>query len=102
MNWMVIIIKRCNLCNELKELDKFYSDVRSNKSKGEYTYFHPYCKECEKEKNAKWRKRNPEKRKELIKKDNARPEKKKQVLEANVKYRESGKQRDGNIVMWIK
>lgn len=90
----MIIIKECNICKEIKPLDEFYQYEKESKTKGKFIYIQPYCKVCNRTKNEKWKMNNPEKRKESIRKDNARPEKKKQVLEANRKYRKKGKLRE--------
>lgn len=61
-------LKQCLIC--LKRFpataDYFY---KGNNGKG----LHPYCKECEKEKSAKWTKDNPEKRKIIALKEDAKP-----------------------------
>jgi HNH endonuclease len=75
-------------------LDDFYCSEKVNKNNEIYLYYKPYCKECEKQKNANWRKNNPEKRKESLKKDNAKPRKRNLMRVLNKKRREEGKYRE--------
>lgn len=42
----VIRIKTCSICKEIKSLDEYYSYEKESKTKGKYTYYHPYCKQC--------------------------------------------------------
>ncbi|MEK4824566.1 HNH endonuclease [Niallia sp. FSL W8-0951] len=53
--------KRCNVCDELKELTQYYSSEKESKSKGKYTYYHPECKACAIKRARGWYVSNPEK-----------------------------------------
>lgn len=39
-------IKKCNTCNEVKELINFYSQNKKKASGEKYIYYQPECKEC--------------------------------------------------------
>jgi hypothetical protein len=53
--------KVCSKCNEEKALDQFHSIQKYSNIKGEYTYYFPYCKECN---NIKGKKRYQEHKEE--------------------------------------
>lgn len=78
-------MKICSDCKENKSYDEFYSSEKESKTKGKYTYYHPYCKQCSSNRSQKWEKENPEnkiknrrrydssdKRREVNKKNNHR------------------------------
>lgn len=56
--------KTCSMCNKNKELSEFYSQSKKRANGEEYTYYQPYCKECNKIRTKNWRKNNPDKLKE--------------------------------------
>jgi hypothetical protein len=90
----IMEIKQCSICKENKPLDDYYSDWRETKKKGKYLYYHPYCKECEKLKNASWRENNPEKRKESVRKNNRKPQVKAQIKMYKKQSRLDGRDRE--------
>lgn len=52
--------KPCSKCREDKELDEYYSSVKTKASGEIYTYYNPECKECTKKRSVKWAAKNPE------------------------------------------
>jgi hypothetical protein len=38
--------KICRICDEEKELDQFYTQKKHSKTKGDWIYYNPECKEC--------------------------------------------------------
>lgn len=64
--------KVCSWCNVEKLLTEFYSKKTKNKTRGEFIYYNPECKECTKENASKWAKENPEKMAAYRKKRNNR------------------------------
>lgn len=69
--------KQCTVCEEIKHLDEFYKQKKTNKNNEAYNYYNPECKECCKKRTLSWRinnresflknqRRNNEKTKELI------------------------------------
>lgn len=84
-----IEVRLCSLCNEWKGISDYYGQKKHSKSKGNYIYYPPYCKDCTKTKAMNWEKEHPEKLKENRRKtDSNRTEKKK---EYTTKRRENGK-----------
>lgn len=53
--------KKCTDCEKFKPLIDFYSRKARNKSRGEYMYYNPQCKECSIIRSKKWADNNPEK-----------------------------------------
>lgn len=86
--------KFCNECGEFKTLDQFYKQKKHSKNKGEYIYYNPECKDCTSKRAVKWQKKNPDKRKEHLKRINASSHKKKMVREAWKLKRKRGDQRE--------
>ncbi|GIN22554.1 HNH endonuclease [Siminovitchia fordii] len=87
-------MKVCSDCNLEKSLDSFYSQKKKKSSGEEYVYYQPYCKDCAVERSVRWQEENPEKRKEHLKRINAKPKKKAKVLKANQIYRRRGGHRE--------
>lgn len=88
--------KICTWCDTEKYLIDFYSRKTRNKTKGEYTYYNPECKECTKSSFSKWR-RKPENRERVLasrKRSNQLPSHKITKRAANAKLRESGQYRE--------
>lgn len=88
--------KVCNMCNEEKELNEYYSNEKYSKMKGEYyTYYHPYCKECAIKKTLDKRMENYEEYLEYMKEYNPKyledPVNKLNKVEHARKARERGK-----------
>lgn len=63
----VSIIKICSICNINKSLNEFYSQQKKKANGEQYTYYHPYCKDCTKTKSAKWQKDNREQHNDSMK-----------------------------------
>lgn len=84
-----ITYKKCTVCDEWFELDgnNFY---KNNIKKTGKIYYHPYCKTCEKIKNAKYTRNNPDKKKIYMYKDFEKPERQIYLKELSNKRRESG------------
>ena len=57
---------------------------------GDWIYYNPECKECTKARYKKWRIENPEKRKEIFKRENAKPSKKAMIRKIWRRKRENG------------
>ncbi|MGK4040835.1 HNH endonuclease [Heyndrickxia oleronia] len=51
-------MKICTDCNQKKELNRYYSQKKKNKSGVEYVYYQPYCKECAVNRSIKWQVNN--------------------------------------------
>jgi len=96
--------KRCSICGELKPLTEFYSQLKKSKTKGEYVYHNPECKECSRKRSRNYYKENLKRAKrarQLWHRKNAqrvREEKKKyrlenleRVKEKDRKYRKSAR-----------
>lgn len=86
----MIEVKICSICGEEKPLDDYYSIEQESKTKGRYTYYFPYCKECNKKKSTKWRKANPEKYIKSIRKDQLKPERQQYRQEYEIRRKERG------------
>lgn len=84
------IYKLCVSCMEYKPLNNEYFPINKHSKDG----FHTYCKTCANRRNRKWVKNNPEKRRESVKKYNAKPDRKIIVYEANKRRREDGEYRE--------
>jgi hypothetical protein len=56
--------KICSKCNKEKSLDQFHSIQKYTNKRGEYTYYFPYCKECNTEKSKKRHQAHREERNE--------------------------------------
>lgn len=87
-------MKKCNICNDYKELNEFYSQKKYSKKNGEYIYFQPYCKECGKKKSKEWQLNNHDKRIETLNKYNATDKAKSHFYKFNKQYRDSGRYRE--------
>jgi hypothetical protein len=83
-------LKECNICNIVKPLSEFYAQEKESRVKGKYIYYYPYCKLCAIVKSDNWAKSNPERRKELLKRINAKPKKKQMVKKADKSARNRG------------
>lgn len=57
--------RECKLCKETKSLDQFYTQNKYSKTRGEWVYYNPECKECTKERSTK---RQKEHRKDITEK----------------------------------
>jgi hypothetical protein len=83
--------KICSMCKIEKPLDRYYSQNKVSKSKDEYTYYNPECKECTSEKAKMWGLKNKERKY----KNNQSYIRTKKGIEASKrrheKYNESGK-----------
>ncbi len=77
-------MKICNICKEEKNEDEFYH----TKYKTGIEYILPYCKECNKKKNKKWRDNNIEQARASYRSSTDTKEKR---TERNLRYRNEGK-----------
>lgn len=84
-------MKVCKECGEIKPLDEFYSRKMFSKTKGEYIYYNPECKECTIKRASKWNKEHAEIRREIQKRNNRTPAQKQRMKENSKRWRESGK-----------
>lgn len=50
--------KECSVCKAVKPLDDFYKQNRKSKSRGEYVYYNPECKQCTKARSNEWQYEN--------------------------------------------
>lgn len=82
--------KICSICE--KELPATTEYFYKNKTGKDGLY--PYCKECTKKKHTNWTKQNHEKRLMYLKKNNDKPERKKNIRESAKRQRETGYQRE--------
>jgi len=89
--------KACTKCGENKPLSEYYSSKKNSKTKGDYVYYHPTCKECDIKKSSKWLKDNNERHNELCKKyykENAHNRRQ------NIKNSERKRRANGKYVDW--
>lgn len=86
--------KVCKVCEEEKSLEEFYSQKKHSKSRGEYLYYNPECKECTKGRSWGWQVDNRKRRSNLQMKYAKTPKGKEVVTRASRKYREDGKQKE--------
>lgn len=84
-------IKTCSICGEEKYLNDYYSQKKQSKSKGDYIYYNPECKECTKKKSRKWIKSNYDKWLEMQHSYEQSEKGKANTSRKLTKYRESGK-----------
>jgi hypothetical protein len=56
--------KICATCNIEKDINEFYAKEKYSKTKGQYLYIPPECKECTKKRSSTWTKNNPERKRE--------------------------------------
>lgn len=56
-------MKKCNICNEIKDESDFYQYNVKNSKGIPHLYIQPYCKSCCKQKHMDWYRRNKEKAK---------------------------------------
>jgi hypothetical protein len=82
------------MCDEEKDISEFYSQNKHSKTKGDYIYYNPQCKECTIEKSMEWQKENPEKYRMKDIKRNKKPERKQKMKMAATKQRLEGKHRE--------
>lgn len=84
-------IRKCTKCGEQKLESDFYKTKKKHSDGEEYYYIIPSCKECMKKKSAKWKKENPEKKRESYTKYNHRPDRIEKTRENSKKRRLQGK-----------
>lgn len=51
-------MKVCIDCEDEKEIYEFYSQIKQSKTKGEYIYYQPYCKDCSRKRSLKYKYEN--------------------------------------------
>ena len=91
---VIIKLKECNICRETKQLSEYYSYEKSSKTKGEYTYYYPYCKTCSVEKSKKRMYENYDDHKKAAIKSNNRPEARERHRGVWKRYVKSGKYKE--------
>lgn len=82
--------KVCSKCNTLKSLSEFYSQKKYSKKRGDYTYYHPECKECAKRRSSIWISENREKHLESKRRYNHKEKPTQDKREFAKRQRESG------------
>ncbi|WP_431785893.1 HNH endonuclease [Paenibacillus lactis] len=87
-------MKVCSICKAKKTLDQFYSQQKQSKSKGNYIYYHPECKECTKKKSSEWQREHPLAKIKTKRKYDIKPERRQIRKEYNRLRRVDGYHRD--------
>ncbi|PHA03050.1 endonuclease [Bacillus pseudomycoides] len=85
-------IKNCSICNKEKELSEFYSQHKQSKTRGNYTYYQPYCKECASRKSQTWNVNHRERAREIVAKVENSPEGRIKKRNRNKLYKDQRKQ----------
>lgn len=85
--------KECKTCLTVKPYSDYYSRKTTTKSRGEYIYCPPECKECTKERSTKWNRDNPESVKEYDRRNHLQPHRPEQKRINSARYRENGGRR---------
>ncbi|MEM4994948.1 HNH endonuclease signature motif containing protein [Priestia sp. SB1] len=90
-------MKECSRCNEIKPLEDFYQQKKQSKKRGNWIYYHPECKECNKKAAKKWYQEHPEIKRQYNRNWNKKPD-------AKIKMRENSERRrkEGLHQEWIK
>ena len=78
--------KACSICKEEKSIDEFYSYALKNGSMWHQTY----CKKCNSRKTDEWNAKNPERRKEIRKNQELKPDRIIYLKENAIRQRQSG------------
>lgn len=86
--------KTCSVCKQIKPLTDYYKQLKINKNREEYTYYHPECKECAKLRATLWIEKNPEKYKIYRRKYDSNPKRKEPQYRFNKTRLENGRYRE--------
>lgn len=73
-------------------MNDYYSQNKHSKSKGNFIYYYPECKECTKKRSFEWINNNRDKFHENLNKYNNKPDRKQSMRDASKVQREAGKQ----------